>query len=374
MKHYCGRDKPLTRAKTTVEAFKYFLHVCRGTLKLAHTMESPLINGMAVEHMTGMGTRKQSAELSVESMLVLEELVHHGALEEVRRMIVGGGILCAYLRSAFFDSNQITSVTLEKKVMATQVELTKTCRNDKDRLPKFMLAPRNTISGLDVLASHLSWREKIGVPLGPYPMFPAYGAEGWLKDAAELADVNAVLKAVFGELKLKEVNATTHMFKTMFLAVVSKAGVARDVQRTLGYHKDASSSVRAYARDILGAPVEKMAEVIKHISEGLFFPDAPAGERWKSGNAPTRSSSSSASSESSREESEVEELSDAESIDGTGFGNNLLARSLGKDCKERDSRLFCYMKTGRIHCGLSSSLTHTFSNTLITSCKPMASG
>ena len=188
MKHYCGRDKPLTRARTTVEAFKYFLHVCRGTLKLAHTMESLLINGMPVEHMTGMGTRKQSAELSVESMLVLEELVHHGAIEEVRRMIVGGGILCAYLRSRFFDSDQITPVTLEKRVMAIQVELTKTCRNDKDRLPKFMLAPRNTISGLDVLASHLSWREKIGVPLGPYPMFPAYGAEGWLKDAAELAD------------------------------------------------------------------------------------------------------------------------------------------------------------------------------------------
>ena len=117
-----------------------------------------------------------------------------------------------------------------------------------------------------------------------------------------------------------------------------------------------------------------MAEVLRHVNEGLFFPDAPAGERWKSGNAPTCSSSSSASSESSREESEVEELSDAESIDGTGFGNNLLARSLGKDCKERDARLFCYMKTGRIHCGLSSSLTHTFCNTLITSCEPMASG
>ena len=379
----CNSSQPLSRAKSTMEAFTFVAHVCRATRELLDALESPLLIGMAVHNYSMMPERKQAADISVESFIKLEVLLHNQALEDVKHMVLGAAVLCGYLRSRFDDSNQISRIHLEERVAIAKVKKTKTTRVD-DRLPKFMMAPLCSLSGVDVIHEYLEWRTKKGAPVGEFPLFPALVNGKWTSDAAALSDINAILKSIFIEAQLKEVDVSSHSFKAFFLTLLGKAGVSKVVLGILGYHKgEVSGSVRSYARDLLSPHIDKMAEIIMMVVDGVFKPDNKPGEMWSS-NVPNLEEKLASCSEEEHDdndtvtESEIdrsssESESDSNAKKGTGFGLEVLAEAMAPNGKVRDGRLFV-SNTNRIHCGLSGSLTQTFCTTSLLTCEPLAAG
>ena len=70
-------------------------------------------------------------------------------------------------------------------------------------------------------------------------------------------------------------NIGSHSCKTTLLSVAAKGGLSRDTRRVLGGHTDpAEASVNFYSRDALAQPVYELAELLGHIRDGRFDPDA----------------------------------------------------------------------------------------------------
>ena len=212
MTEECPGTKALSRANTIVKAFRFLFFVCRGSNTLQTTIQSPLLAGMAFEHSSLMGVRKQAPELSVDSLIVIETLIFEEAYDEIKWTVMGAGVISTYARSRYPDGNSILGYELEKSVIKYTVDQTKTSRLDTSRLELILLSPRHTVSGLDVQAFYLRRRKELGIPVGPYPLFPARTSEGWVKEPAELTDVNSIIKAGMLEASLVEApRAASHM-------------------------------------------------------------------------------------------------------------------------------------------------------------------
>ena len=76
-------------------------------------------------------------------------------------------------------------------------------------------------------------------------------------------------------------NVGSHSCKTTLLSVAAKGGLPRDDRRTLGGHATpGDSSVDCYSRDVLAAPLLSLAQLIEHVREKRFDPDASRSGRW----------------------------------------------------------------------------------------------
>ena len=241
------------------------------------------------------------------------------------------------------------------------------------------MCPRVTLSGLDWQSALIEYRESKGIPIGKFPMFPARGNDEWLKVSASLVDVNAVVTSVLIEQKVPEADfSSIHRFKLFLLACAAKYGMKREPRRILGYHKDPSSAVRAYEREVQTKPLMELASMIKVIKEGKFNPDMNMDEMWVEG-LPVpledkEAASVSSGNESSTDESMHRATDDDSSGEEAGLGRERLAEVVSGNHKQRDDRIYQHVESDKVHLGLSGSLVKAFCNTLLNSCRRLTIG
>ena len=133
MKDKCNNKQALSRAKSTMEAFRFLLYVCRGSKCLEFACMSPLLTGMAVHHTSLMGLRKQTPQVSLATIILLETLIFNHALDEVSMIVIGDCLFLCYLRARFYDGCFIRSWKVDKHFIIAVVEQTKTSRLDQGK-------------------------------------------------------------------------------------------------------------------------------------------------------------------------------------------------------------------------------------------------
>ena len=158
-------------------------------------------------------------------------------------------------------------------------------RNKADLLfPALGLA--KGISGVDWAAAWMLLREQHGLAaeqdmcLMPRPLADGTFAAGraepgaiteWIRFLLEKLDVPR------GQLT----NVGSHSCKATLLSMAAKAGMSRDMRRTLGAHAiPGDKSVDAYSRDNLAAPLRELAKLLRVIRQGQFDPDCSRSGRW----------------------------------------------------------------------------------------------
>jgi hypothetical protein len=77
-------------------------------------------------------------------------------------------------------------------------------------------------------------------------------------------------------------NTGMHSPKATLLSWAAKFGIDKETRKDLGGHVQASdASVAAYSRDLLAAPLRKLAEVLVAVKNGIFDPDATRAGAWR---------------------------------------------------------------------------------------------
>jgi len=234
----------------------------------------------------------------------------------------------------------------------------------RDRLELVMMGPRLGVSGIDWIAEYLRFREDSCLPLGKYPLFPAFDEGSWSTLPANQSDINAIFKACLFECGAEEAAAvTSHSFKATYLKMAASYGIPSDARRALGYHKRASeSSVRAYARDSLSHPVRLLISMLDEIQRGTFNPDERLGASrpLASGvQAPELTLDSnhgdiSSSSSHSSDESEASHV-----------GIDILNKVVAGSNPIADNRWYENVDSGKHHRGKSGDLDHLACGVLI---------
>ena len=95
-------------------------------------------------------------------------------------------------------------------------------------------------------------------------------------------------------------NIGSHSLKVTTLSWLAKAGLPREIRRTLGYHiRPGDRVMDAYSRDVLAGPLRELTRVLNEISGKRFDPDSTRSGYFAVGSASRTSSTSSASSSAS---------------------------------------------------------------------------
>ena len=97
----------------------------------------------------------------------------------------------------------------------------------------------------------------------------------------------ALRAAGLSPLKAKGIGL--HSAKRTILTWAGSSGIFTDRElEVLGHHRSAGIGkvVCAYNVTVLAAPVTKLRQLLEHIVQGAFNPDAPAGMQWREGTYP----------------------------------------------------------------------------------------
>ena len=77
-------------------------------------------------------------------------------------------------------------------------------------------------------------------------------------------------------------NVGSHSRKATLSSVCAKAGMPRDLCRTLGGHAvQGDRSVDEYSRDVLAFPLLELGRLLEKVREGEFMPDSSRSGRWR---------------------------------------------------------------------------------------------
>jgi len=110
-------------------------------------------------------------------------------------------------------------------------------------------------------------------PLMPAPLFSG----GWSKRPLTSAEIGRWLCSLLTSENCMDegANIGSHSCKASILSFLAKFGVEATVRGFLGYHVvPGDKSMLAYSRDAAAGPLRVQAEMLGHIVEGLFDPNA----------------------------------------------------------------------------------------------------
>jgi len=270
--------------------------------------------GVAALCLAKLGSRKQRDPLKAAWVVALETAVvsaPDGALSLEEAEMAGFLLFCAHSRSRCSDASRIVhepfldesagpgaaeASFIETHVVGSSTKSGNTAKKARLDIPVVGLS-----YGLSDMPWGFSWleiRSQLGLDatldgclqrdllasgtFGEGRLKPGQATE-WLRFLLLKLDVES------SELK----NVGSHSCKATFLSMAAKAGLDRDVRRTLGGHAPPNDkSVDIYSRDSLSAPLRDLAKLFTSMRNDEFDPDASRSGRWAKVPAPGAANSS----------------------------------------------------------------------------------
>ena len=303
--HLRKSGAPASRAKAFIQACG-FAYGLSGFKAGASVMASPRCQGASELCLQRKRARRQRDPLKAKWLSTLEVEVFLAAFEPAESKLtpqeatVAGFVLfLTHGRIRCSDGARITKEPkvddaegpdadlcsfIEAEMVGSQTKTGNTSQKADVMFPAVGLA--RGLSGVDWASAWMELRQMVGLHaeqdlcLMPRPLedgsFSAGRAEPgaiteWMRFLLEKLDVPR------DELT----NVGSHSCKATLLSMAAKAGMARDIRRTLGAHAiPGDKSVDAYARDNLGAPLRELAKLLRTIRNGQFDPDCSRSGRW----------------------------------------------------------------------------------------------
>ena len=342
-----NESQPLSRAGSCMEALKFFVYTFGAVKEYKEVVTSPVLAGMANMRRAQMGFRKQAVNLTAGQLSKLENGFEDKCLPNVLQVCLGGFLLMVYLRARYSDGNNILDVEFQKDSVVVTISKTKTV-GVGNRLPLDMVAPKQTVSGVNLFKNFLDMRSELEIPLGEYPLIPAYDGESWLRKPARVSDFNKALNAISVLLDI-QVKPTSHSGKATLLSFCAKFGLDPTIRKALGYHADGKdNSMQSYARDKLAYPIQKLSEVIKQIRTGEYDPDELHGVEISSDSDNDRDDSSEDAPDDPQGEKRQTDVSIATTLADTVLG-----------IPQVDERRFMNQASDVIHAGRAGNTSLT---------------
>ena len=305
LSHLKKTGAPASRARAFMQACGFAYGTC-GFRVGGHVMASPRCNGAAALCMHRKRARRQRDVLKARwlELLELEVFITSQSPEDSRFSLqeaaVGGFVLfCTHGRLRCSDGARIQVEPTLDEAPGPDADLGSTIEavmkgsdtktgNTKSKTD--VLFPATGLSkglaGVDWAEAWLDIRGKLGMDaeadhtLMPKPLTDGSFAANRI-EAGQLTEWMRHLLELLGVDRADLTNVGSHSCKATLLSIAAKAGMAKEMRRTLGAHAvPGDKSVEAYSRDNLAAPLRELAKLLRVIRTGGFDPDSTRSGRW----------------------------------------------------------------------------------------------
>ena len=260
-----------TKTKRTIEAIAFTGHTFEFSIIVRRIGESRYLNGLATRALKTMPPRRRAIPFFFEHICIIEVAVARRLLSGPLYMVLGVALTLAYFRSRFNDPDFIIRFEVFSDRMELQVRDTKTSKITQEVI---MLAPVETLTGLDWMNEFRLWREEQGAPLeAGWPLMPSLVNGEWVRSQARNGDFNTLLNAGLQALRI-EIRKLAHDLKATFLDGAVIFGIEKEHRYRLGYHVDSNDrALDSYAASNQVIPLKKMTQMIVAYRDGEFDPD-----------------------------------------------------------------------------------------------------
>ena len=271
---------PATRATRLVEAIAFSKYVI-GLEMEPDLLESSRLHGSALTSYRRKRMLLQRDALSVAMVTHLEKLA---AGSQDPYVVVFAGFLCflTHTRARFSDAQAVSAEpTIIGGYLESQTDKHKTSNLPQKRqkwLP--LVAPALGVSGVAWAENWMAVRRQQRLRASKQcPLMPRMNSNGsWTKARLSIEDATVWMRELLRDAVADErevSNVGTHSCKATPLSWASKIGISKSYRRILGNHiPKADSSLMAYARDSISAPLRELEKCYAQIRAGEFVPDA----------------------------------------------------------------------------------------------------
>jgi hypothetical protein len=297
------RKAPPTRAPSFLKACNFAF----GVLKFHKgngIANSARCRGSAAASQSRRKDRRQRDPLTMEQVKALEVEVSlarsgGGALTKAEAVVAGFFLFCIHTRTRCSDA---AKVKLEPTIddaqdgdptcsfveASTTGDCVKTGNTEEKASLKMPLAGLSKgLSNLPWAEAWLSIRDELSMEatddecLMLEPLMGGEFGQGRI-EAGQATEMLRHLLTRLGFAPETLANVGSHSCKATLLSVCAKAGMQRDLRRTLGGHAvPGDRSVDVYSRDVLAFPLLELGRLLEKIRTGEFAPDSSRSGRWR---------------------------------------------------------------------------------------------
>ena len=308
LKHLLDIGAPATRASAFLKSCNFAFGLCSFTAG-SDIASSARCKGLAAKALKGKRRRKQRRPLQAKWLRLLEQAVvdaseGQGILTLQEGVVAGFLVFSAHGRARCSDAARVVSEPtldeeedgdpeasfLEAETQGSQVKTGNTSQKADLAMP--IVALSRGISDTPWGAAWLSLRRQLCLDaaldecLMPEPLADGTFGEGRIQAGQATTWLrHLLLKLEVPPEELTEVGS--HSCKATILSITAKAGLSKDVRRTLGGHATpGDTSVDVYSRDVIAAPLRQVALLFTKVRAKLFDPDSSRSGRWRKAAAP----------------------------------------------------------------------------------------
>ena len=303
--HLKKSGAPASRASAFIQACGFAYGIC-GFKTGALVMASSRCRGAAAQCLLRKRARRQRDPfkaawvMSMEVEVFLTAFATEEAKLTAQEAIVAGFILfLTHARLRCSDGARISSEPqldeapgddedlqsfIEAALLGSQMKTGNTREKNDVVFPAVGLS--KGLTGTDWAAAWLALRLDNGLAadldlcLMPKPITDGTFAEGRIEPGQLTEWIRFILEKL-GVHRAELTNIGSHSCKATLLSMSAKAGMAKDLRRTLGMHAvPGDKSVDAYSRDNMSAPLRELAKLLRIIRQGQFDPDSTRSGRW----------------------------------------------------------------------------------------------
>lgn len=243
-----------SRTKRFVEALAFTAHVFQFCRKMKAFSESRYLNGLAVKALKAKAPRRRAVPIRFAVVCVIEVAVAKRLVDGPFLMALGTALTLVYFRARYNDPDTILVFQVYANRMLMRVNDAKTSKLCQE---VNMVAPTNTLSGLDWMSVFRAWRLEQNAPLDAgWPLMPSINDGQWLKRQARSGDFNMLFAPALISIGVTDTHYS-HDCKASFLDAAAADGMSKENRYRLGYHVDAADkSLDAYAESSQLVPVK----------------------------------------------------------------------------------------------------------------------
>jgi hypothetical protein len=287
---YVFVKSPDMSAPTAAQQFREALGFSAGTLGLdgaVNAASSARVSGASRAAVLTKRILKQAVPWTVRTLQHVLIFMANPTADPLDKVLMGQALACVTLRSRWNDMLWICNVIEDFEGGGGYLQFeTNRHKTATTAAKKTMMLPM--VGPLAILGDcgwYDSWieaRRRTGLIGWEPPLMRVPNSRGtWTNQPLRSSEATSWIKEVLGLCDCEFQDQSTHSLKSVYLSWAAKYGLELDDRSILGYHViKGRSSTFCYGRDNMAAPLRKLDECLREVTEGTFLPDSSRSGRF----------------------------------------------------------------------------------------------
>ena len=252
----------------------------------ANQILSPWARGAVALEMQKKAERVQSAVLSADAVVFLENFLADTGQDPVDRYAAGSLLFAVFSRSRISDLRKVRDWHLDFSCIKSHGQGFLECSTRSHKtardvaasgLAMPLVAPALGLRGVSWAVVFTEVASSVGLGFedrGEGPLLPAPDqGGGWLSRSVTTAEAGAWLRQILSKGSMPSEGVTGHSLKSTTLSWCSKFGMDKHTRLQLGHHATGDGTLNTYGRDFLAPALRKYDDLLSAIRKGTFYPD-----------------------------------------------------------------------------------------------------